>query len=170
MKLNRKTLRKLILEAVNESQIKPSIPGLGDAEYDKMQTMARHEDPEFRTQASTLASSLGYDGDFAGDLGRYDSPSAFETVMIYHDQGREKRVVEIPRDLVDGLLDAFDRLKAADNFDHGAQTAFRDAALRIHDHIEKEIHPHTVFEGGLEVGGYRADEYETAMFVVGDYL
>ena len=59
---------------------------------------------------------------------------------------------------------------ASDNFDHAAQSAFPNAALRIHDHIEKEIHPYAVFEGGLEVHGYRANEYENAMFVAGDYL
>ena len=176
MKLTRKTLRKLIFEAVNESQIKPGIPGLDDAQYGKVQTLARHEDPSFRTQASTLASSLGYDGDFSADLAQYDAgPSAFESVMIYTDKGREKRQITIPKEMVDKVIDAYQLVLEIgetdpNDPDYDVTYDFREAAEEIFDHIEKEIHPYTVYEGGLEVGGYRADEYEKAMFAVGDYL
>lgn len=168
MKLTRKKLRSLILEAVNESQIKPGIPGLDDAQYDKMQTLARHKEPQFQTQASTLASSLGYDGDFAADLARYDNPSAFETVMIYTNKGREKRVVEIPRSMVDAVVEAYHAVLENDSYE--AAVAFKDSGNRVFNHIEKEIHPYNVFEMGLGVGGYRADEYKAAMFAVGEYL
>ena len=176
MKLTRKTLRKLIFEAINESQIKPSISGLDDAQYGKVQTLARHKEPQFQTQASTLASSLGYDGNFAADLAQYDAgPSAFESVMIYTDKGREKRQITIPKEMVDKVIDAYQLVLEIgetdpNDPDYDATYDFREAAEEIFDHIEKEIHPYTVFESGLEVGGYRAKEYQDAMFAIGDYL
>ena len=71
MKITRRQLRKLILR---EFRIKPGGDlGLDDKEYGQIQTLARHDEPEFRTQADDLAGVFGHEGSFSQDMSDHDT-------------------------------------------------------------------------------------------------
>jgi len=169
MKLTRTQLRKLIQEAM----IKPSIPGLDSNSYGKALNLARHKDSSFQRQADDLAGSLGYPGSFSGDIDKYDNPVTRETIAV-GDNNIEKEVV-IPRYLVDAVVNAYQLvLKFGETDpndpDYDLTYDFREAAQEIFSHIERDVQPDYVNSYGLSVRGYRAKEYQDAMFAVGEYL
>jgi len=177
MKLSRKHLRQLILKTINETRIKPNIPGLDTDSYGKAQALARHSDPAVRQQADHLASAMGYEGSFSGDIGDYDNPVTRETVVVVNKdavaQGTEKssreKEIVIPRYLVDAVVNAH---QVVEEFDAqgGSETDFIEAAQEIFSHIERDVQPDYVYAYGLRVIGYRAKEYQDAMNAVGEYL
>lgn len=66
MKISRKQLRMLIL---NEVRIKPGIDDIyPDEHYAKILNLARSERPEYRNQADSLASTLGYNPSDDGEI------------------------------------------------------------------------------------------------------
>ena len=165
MKLTRKRLKQLIIDTINETRIKPGIPNLDDDQYGKTLDLARHSDPEVRQQADQLAGAMGYEGRFSGDIDTYDNPVTYETVSIMTPQGRVEREVMIPPDLVENVVNSHQAL------DRGGYSGnFVDEAENVFFHISQEIAPHDVYEYGLSVRGYRAKEYQDAMFAVGEYL
>ena len=175
VKLNRKILRRLILEAINETQIKPSIPGISDSDYEKSLALARHPDLAVRQQVDHLADAMGYEGSFSGDIGAYDDPVTRETVGVSTPQGKIEKEVVIPRDLVDAVVDVYQLiLKVGETDpndpDYDLTYDFKDAAQEIFSHIERDVQPDHVYAYGLKVRGYRAKEYNDAMNAVGEYL
>tara|TARA_B100000282_G_scaffold270089_1_gene223912 strand:+ start:760 stop:1251 length:492 start_codon:yes stop_codon:yes gene_type:complete len=163
MKLTRKQLIRLIREAM----IKPNIPGLPDSQYSKAQVLARHSDPEVRNQADFLASSLGYEGSFSGDIDAYDNPVTRETLSVGTPQGNIEKEIVIPRDMVDNIISLH---KGVIQGDPVARSSFSDSARKIFDHIDGDVQPDYVYAYGLRVRGYRAKEYQDAMNAVGEYL
>ena len=65
--------------------------------------------------------------------------------------------------------------EAAQSGGFAAGSVFRQVAIRVFHHIENEVkriagNDKNVYEYGLAVRGYRADEYQAAMEAVGEYL
>ena len=161
MKITKRQLIRLIKEAM----IKPGMPNLDDDQYGKALGLARHSDPEVRQQADQLAGAMGYENSFSKDIDTYDNPVTYETVSIMTPQGRVEQEVMIPPDLVENVVSSHLAL------DRGGYSGnFVDAAENVFFHISQEIAPHDVYEYGLRVRGYRAKEYQDAMFAVGEYL
>lgn len=67
MKITRRQLIRLIKEAM----IKPSIPGLSDDHYHRVDALASSGDKASQSQARELGRALGYDGDFSKDMQLY---------------------------------------------------------------------------------------------------
>ena len=167
MKVTRRQLRRLI-----ETTIKPSIPNIPSGEaYTKIDDLARQE--EFQPSADSLAGAFGYpeDRSYSDDLRTYDRAGmpTLETVSVYRHPNIE---IAIPEELVDDVIDAH---LAAQTGGFAAVNVFREASLRVFHYIEDETkriagYDKNVYEYGLAVRGYRADEYQAAMNAVGEYL
>ena len=169
MKLTRRQLRKLIAEHM----IKPGIPNVPSAEAQgKIDDLARQE--EFQPDADSLAGAFGYpeDQSYSDDLQIYDRAGmpTLETVSVYRHPSNIEIV--IPQDLVDDVIDAH---LESQTMGWPAVAVFREAAIRVFNHVENETKriagsDKNVYEYGLAVRGYRADEYQAAMEAVGEYL
>ena len=171
MKLNRKTLRKLIIESINETRIKPSLPFADDESYDMAQPLARHDNPESQGQADYGAYQLGYPEmkGFSQGIRDYDIAGrvTIETVSSMTPEGRHELDVQIPYDMVDGVIDAYQQVMQGGG--SHAEDLFKSRATAISNYIDNQV-TDGVYEYGIKVGGYRAKEYQAAMFAVGEYL
>jgi len=107
----------------------------------------------------------------------------FHTVSFYHrgyysyDAGPDGvEEIKIPQELVNDLIDA--HLKAKTGVFGAGGSVFRQAAIRVFQHIEDEVkriagNDMDVYEYGVglrPVRGYRAREYEEAMEAAGEYI
>ena len=96
----------------------------------------------------------------------------FETVSVFrHPENIE---IEIPQTLVNDVIETHKQTAPTGTIFTG-NAAFRQAGLRVFHYIEDEVKriagsDKNVYEYGLAVRGYRADEYEAAMMAVGEYL
>ena len=169
MKLTRRYLRKLIIETINETRIKPNIPDLEPEDYGKALGLARHSDPSVRQQADDLADAMGYEGSFSGDIDEYDNPVTRETVSVseYYDDEDGDREVVIPRYLVDGIINLHQGVLRGNRI---AEKGFANFARKVFSHIDRDVQPGYVYQYGMKTRGYRAKEYNDAMNAVGDYL
>ena len=163
MKISKRQLIRLIKEAM----IKPGIPNLDDDSYGKVLDLARHPDLNVRQQADQLAGALGYEGSFSGDVDDYDNPVTRETVGVGTPQGNIEKEVVIPRYLVDNIINLHQGVLQGNPI---AEMGFGNFARKILNHVDKESRPGYVYAYGIKTRGYRAKEYEDAMFAVGDYL
>ena len=77
MKITRRQLIRLIKEAM----IKPSIPGLSDNHYRKVDTLASSGDEASQAQAKELGHALGYDGDFSKDMQLYNRQELIDLIQ-----------------------------------------------------------------------------------------
>ena len=168
MKISRKQLRSLI-----ETTIKPTIPNIPSEDvYTKIDDLARQE--EFKPDADSFAGAYGYKGDsYSEDLRTYDEANmpTLETLSVFRHPNIE---IAIPRQLVDDVIEMH-KQTAPTGIIFTGNAAFRQAGLRVFHYIEDETKriagaDKNVYEYGLAVRGYRADEYEAAMMAVGEYL
>jgi hypothetical protein len=173
MKITRRQLRKLI-----ETRIKPSIPDASDEYLGKIDDLARQ--PGFQDDADTFADAFGYpeDRSYSDDLRVYDTAGmpTIETLGIYDGSIREPDIdIVIPPELVDDVINAHLEYVAQagkQNFET-AKIEFREAVRRIYDYVNNEAKKSATgsyYEYGLEVRGYRANEYEQAMMASGDII
>ena len=166
---------------INETRIKPNIPNIpsGDA-YTKIDDLARGNTT--KPDADSLAGAFGYpeDRSYSDDLRTYDRAGmpTLETVSVYRHPNIE---IAIPHELVDDVIDAHQAIlkqPGGQIFIGSASRSgavFREAAIRVFHHVENETkriagNDKNVYEYGLAVRGYRADEYQAAMNAVGEYI
>jgi hypothetical protein len=171
--LNSELYSDLYDGTINETTIKPNIPNVpSDDAYTKIDDLARSE--EMRSSADSLAGAYGYPEDlsYSDDLRTYDDANmpTMETVSVYRHPNLE---IAIPRELVDNVIDAHLAFKKTGGFP--GSSIFRQAAIRVFHYVEDETkriagEDKNVYEYGLAVRGYRADEYEAAMMAVGEHL
>tara|TARA_B100000674_G_scaffold494953_1_gene520880 strand:- start:1028 stop:1546 length:519 start_codon:yes stop_codon:yes gene_type:complete len=172
MKLSRQKLRQLILKTINETRIKPGIPGLDPDMYGNLENLARVTDEQ--PVADDLATSLGYPYEsFSGDMQDYDAAGRVTiervgTVGSGRDTSTGVKEVSIPYDLVDGVIDAHQQVMQGGG--SSAERLFNTRARAVFDHIDREAQPDYVDQYGLKTSGYRAKEYNDAMNAVGEYL
>ena len=174
--LTRNQLRRLI-----ETTIKPTIPNVPSEDaLGKIDSFAREK--KMQPDADSFAGALGYpeDRSYSEDLRTYDEANAptLETVSVYR---HPNIVINIPRELVDDVIDAHLAIAGQPGgqiFLGGASSSgaiFRQAAIRVFHYIEDETkrtagEDKNVYEYGLSVRGYRADEYQAAMEAVGEHI
>ena len=158
---------------INETRIKPSIPNIpSDDSYIKIDDLARGATTKL--DADSMAGAFGYpeDRSYSEDLRIYDEAGmpTLETVSVYRHPSNIEIV--IPQELVDDVIDAH---RESQTMGWPAASVFREAAIRVFHHVENETkriagNDKNVYEYGLAVRGYRADEYQAAMEAVGEYL
>ena len=158
---------------INETRIKPSIPNIpSDDSYIKIDDLARGVTTKL--DADSMAGAFGYpeDRSYSEDLRIYDEAGmpTLETVSVYRHPSNIEIV--IPQSLVDDVIDAH---RESQTMGWPAVSVFREAAIRVFNHVENETkriagNDKNVYEYGLAVRGYRADEYQAAMEAVGEYL
>ena len=171
MKITRKNLSKLILKTINETRIKPPLPDADDPSYEAIETLARHDDPQSQGQADYGAYQFGYPDmeGFSQDIRDYDTAGriTIERVSSMSPEGRYELDVQIPYDMVDGVIDAHQQVMQGGG--EPAERLFNTRARAIFDHIDNQV-TDGVYEYGLSTRGYRAKEYSDAMYAAGEYI
>ena len=180
MKITRTQLRRLI-----EVTIKPSIPNVpSDDSYAKIDKLAR--DPEYQHMADSMADAFGYpeDRSYVKDLKTYDvaGRELFTDVYLkpFGDDEDEVTIV-IPMDLVDSVIEAYEKVTAAEETD-GYVTGARysdpyhelyDAGMGIYRHIHDQLDGrygrdnYDIYSYGVG-NGYRSEGFNKAMEKFGE--
>ena len=109
MKITRRQLIRLIKEAM----IKPSIQGLSDDHYHKVDALASSGDEVSQAQARELGHALGYDGDFSKDMQLYKQ----DLVKLIQDPANGFTQNQLAKK-VDRFLKAGPRLEGMDSEDY----------------------------------------------------
>jgi len=94
MRISRRQLSGLIRKVLNEVRIKPGGDlDLSDEEYGNIQTLARHDEPEFRAQGDELAGAFGHEGSFSQDMSDYDRLGVKRAILPYNMSKEEEAFV-----------------------------------------------------------------------------
>tara|TARA_Y100000992_G_C21255807_1_gene488442 strand:- start:1061 stop:1612 length:552 start_codon:yes stop_codon:yes gene_type:complete len=183
MKITKRQLRKLIREAVYKFGKPPRT-----VDYEIKRFNQERERSNARIDSKLSPRARGNLADFDEDDPDYaeelrlgldpDRPEiirlrqTFETVSVFrHPENIE---IEIPQALVNDVIEAH-KQTAPTGIIFTGNAVFLQAGLNVFHYIEDEVKriagsDKNVYEYGLAVRGYRADEYQAAMNAVGEYL
>ena len=181
MKITRRQLRKLISEAYRKG-----VPYR--APIDQSDSHIAKQYPQFTDKLAAVDTAQSQAFKQALDPNRplpdiVLDRETIETVRLAdnynnYDEGVE---VSIPRELVDSVVDTYQRVRAEEQH-HGdyatpqAVSIFRYSAQRVFQHIDNYIADNyngdtvRAYADPYPAKGYRAKEFENAMVAVGAYL